>query len=291
MSQDRFGSAHTVAKLDALENYLDAYTTALKKRGFTLLYFDAFAGTGDLNVTGAPLLKEVNGAEEFAAGSARRSLRISTPFHRYVFNELRTRKAQELAKLRLEFPHLADRIHITSLDANDALGEFCANLRTSKERAVVFLDPYGSQVAWSSVEKLARTRAVDLWYLFPSGLSVFRQISKFGKTTGEQAASIDRLLGTSDWRHQFVETQQESHLDLLGNERLVQSVAKASVTKITQFVIKRLNGTFEGGALDAWLPLGRGQAHWYSLVFALANPSPGATTLAKKLARAVLRAK
>src|SRR5271169_211505 len=147
MSQDRFGSAHTVAKLDALEKYLDAYTTALKRKRFTLFYFDAFAGTGDLNIPNAPLL--VGEASEFAAGSAQRSLRTRIPFDHYNFNERDPGKAAELEQLRNEFPARAERISITSLDANDAIDEFCNRIRGGRKRAVVFLDPYGSQVDWS----------------------------------------------------------------------------------------------------------------------------------------------
>jgi three-Cys-motif partner protein len=169
MPQDKFGSAHTREKLDALEKYLCAYTTALQSRGFALFYFDAFAGTGDLNIPDAPLLEKVDRAKQFAAGSARRSLSIATPFHRYVFNELRPAKAKELEKLRGEFPHLADRIDIQSLDANVALDQFCDRLTGGGVRAVVFLDPFGNHVAWSSIRKLAQTRAVDRpWCVSPN---------------------------------------------------------------------------------------------------------------------------
>ena len=41
-----YGGPWTLEKLDILESYLDAYTTALKKQPFKLMYIDAFAGTG-----------------------------------------------------------------------------------------------------------------------------------------------------------------------------------------------------------------------------------------------------
>jgi len=41
-----FGGEHTQEKLEAVGNYLPAYTTALGKL-FTLCYVDAFAGTGE----------------------------------------------------------------------------------------------------------------------------------------------------------------------------------------------------------------------------------------------------
>ena len=41
------GGKWTIDKLDILERYLDAYTTALKNQPFKLMYIDAFAGTGE----------------------------------------------------------------------------------------------------------------------------------------------------------------------------------------------------------------------------------------------------
>ena len=49
MPQKRFGGKHTEEKLELVENYLDRYTTALKYQSFHLIYFDAFAGTGDIS--------------------------------------------------------------------------------------------------------------------------------------------------------------------------------------------------------------------------------------------------
>jgi len=38
-------------------------------------------------------------------------------------------------------------------------------------RGVIFLDPYGMEVSWETVEAIARTEALDCWYFFPlSGL-------------------------------------------------------------------------------------------------------------------------
>ena len=41
-----FGGPWTEEKLDRVTQYLHAYTTALKKQPFQLMYIDAFAGTG-----------------------------------------------------------------------------------------------------------------------------------------------------------------------------------------------------------------------------------------------------
>jgi three-Cys-motif partner protein len=51
MAHNAFGGAHTEIKLQAVEKYLHAFTTALKKQGFKLIYFDAFAGSGQIEAS------------------------------------------------------------------------------------------------------------------------------------------------------------------------------------------------------------------------------------------------
>ena len=45
-----FGGEWTKTKLDIIEKYLNAYTTALKDKPFKLMYIDAFAGTGQVEI-------------------------------------------------------------------------------------------------------------------------------------------------------------------------------------------------------------------------------------------------
>ncbi len=59
-SGKRFGGSWTKEKLDILQRYLNAYTTALKNQPFRLWYIDAFAGTGDVQLRASE-----DGTEEF----------------------------------------------------------------------------------------------------------------------------------------------------------------------------------------------------------------------------------
>ncbi len=287
MAQRTFGGAHTSTKLDKLEKYLNAFTTALKKQPFRLIYFDAFAGTGDIpqGDARAPIF----GADDYQpliAGSADRALRISTPFDEYVFVEKSPDKAGRLEELRSRFPALADRTTIICGDANMELRKFCKSRNWRECRAIVFLDPFGNQVAWETIVATAETEAIDLWYLFPAGLGVHRQIGRNGTVDNSHTASLDRLFGTPNWREAFIEEQFET--DLFAQGRSV-STKSATPEFITQFMIARMKGVFRGGVLDEWLPLGSKNIHMYSLLFAWANPSPKAAALATKLAAAVLR--
>lgn len=285
MALQSFGSVHTEVKLDKIAAYLDTYTTALKNQPFETIFIDAFAGTGSIDTPGlGEGLFESETAVQAMQGSARRALQIKQPFHRYVFIEKQKLKAEELKKLRLEYPALAARINVINEDANTALLRICADYKPQLQRAVVFLDPFGNQVEWTTLIALAKTKAVDLWYLFPAGLGVARQISNAGKVHYTHAESLNRLLGTTDWETSFISQTQEE--DLFGS----QLVGKKEVPPdtITKFMIERMKKEFLGGVLDTWLPLGSRRIHMYSLVFAWANPSPKAR-LAGKLAEAVLR--
>ena len=62
--------------------------------------------------------------------------------------------------------------HLKSSNINEWVTEFINSGRLSfemKERALVFLDPFGCQVKWSTLKSLARTEVIDLWLLFPIG--------------------------------------------------------------------------------------------------------------------------
>ena len=87
------------------------------------------------------------------------------PFDQYFFFERHAEKSKELKDLSREFP--SRNVTILNEDANEALLGWCRALNSKKERAVVFLDPFGASVKWEAVAALGRTGAVDLWVLFP----------------------------------------------------------------------------------------------------------------------------
>lgn len=286
MVQSRFGGAHTERKLVKLETYLDRYTTALKNQNFHLIYFDAFAGTGDIpQAGGKATLFQADEYQPFIVGSAERALRVTMKFDEYIFVEHSSRKVDRLSELPDRYPALRDRITIRRGDGNAEVQNFCSRQNWRNCRAVVFLDPFGNQVQWETIEAVADTEAIDLWYLFPAGLGVHRQIGRDGTVHDTHEASLDRLLGTKDWRFRFIEEQ--SRTDLFGGIENVPTKI-ATPDSITRYMIQRMKTIFRGGVLDHWLPLGSNGVHMYSLIFAWANPSEKAK-LAGKLADAVLR--
>ena len=61
-----YGGDWTRRKLGILKRYLDAYTTALKNAPFKLMYIDAFAGTGYVDLPA----QDRKNVREFIHGSA-----------------------------------------------------------------------------------------------------------------------------------------------------------------------------------------------------------------------------
>ena len=130
----QFGGAWTEEKLGILERYLDAYTTALKSKPFELVYIDAFAGTGQID------LQQDRDADGFRRGSTVRAIQIrDKPFDELIFIEKDPARCADLEKLRDDYPNR--RIEVQNSEAN----AFLRDLRKDwgAWRGVLFLDRSG----------------------------------------------------------------------------------------------------------------------------------------------------
>jgi len=295
-AQDIFGSSSSTGKkLDIIREYLGMYQNALKHQPFLKThYVDAFAGTGKIpisaNSSELNLWDDEQGdpteeSNDFIIGSTRLALEIEPPFESYTFIEKSRKKFDELSETFGSHRN-SDKVSFKKGDANREVSDFCLNMRNS-DRAIIFLDPFGSQVEWSTIEKIANTEKVDLWYLFPSGVSVFRQISNKGTVDPTHVAAIDRIYGTADWRDEFLRPYIRKDLfgnDVLRHEKIVTAEIAAD------FMIHRLKKVFKGGVADFKIELGKHSYPSYHLLFAWANPHPKAKALANKLSRAAVRA-
>jgi len=237
MIRHRFGGGWTEDKLGRLREYLTAYRKIfvgnVRAQYFITWYVDAFAGTG------SRYSREPTDAEEtlfdevyqdvetngYRDGSARIALGLDSPFDHYLFVEKSKTRVNELkANITDDFPRLLERCRFEVGDANELLKGWCARRDWKKERAVVFLDPYGMQVEWQTVETLAKTRAIDLWYLFPLGLGVARLLRRDGRIDESWQERLDLLLGTVDWRSRFYQMQVKR--DLFGDQETTERNAK-----------------------------------------------------------------
>jgi three-Cys-motif partner protein len=240
----QFGGAWTDQKLDVLEGYLTAYTTALQKAEFTKGYIDAFAGSGYRDAKqGEPghfpdlVDQESQGLLE---GSARRALRVTPRFDGYVFIESHAGRRAQLDALKADFPAQASSIQIRPGDANSELQKICA-LSWTNRRAVLFLDPYGMQVDWTTIAAVADTRAIDMWLLFPLGIGVNRLLRRDADIPPAWRDRLTALLGTEEWFDEFYRV--ETKTNLFGDEE-TRIIKEASTDTIGKYFVKRLNTVF-----------------------------------------------
>lgn len=289
----RFGGNWTSTKLDVLAGYLKSYTTALGDKPFRLGYIDAFAGTGYRDARGesfgesaaqSPLFPDLAQEEpqELLDGSARLALRTEPRFDRYIFIEKNTKRCAELEALKAEFPKLADDIRVHRGDANREIQDLCTK-DWSGHRAVMFLDPYGMQVEWPTIEAIAATKAIDLWLLFPLGIGVNRLLTKSGDIPEPWRKRLNLLLGTEDWYDEFYEAQTTT--DLFGDEQ--EHVIKAKMETIGRYFNNRLKEVFAGVAEEPGVLRNSTNSPLYLLCFAVGNEL--GKTIALRIAEHLLK--
>lgn len=277
----QFGGDWTTRKLEVLAGYLRSYTTALKDKPtpadpFRKAFIDAFAGTGyrdirrdDMSASAQSLLFPDLAEEEpqkLLDGSARLALQTDPAFERYIFIERSPARCTHLEGLKTEFPDRADRIDIQQGDANERIQALCGK-NWSSHRAVLFLDPYGMQVEWKTIEAIASTKAIDLWLLFPLGIGVNRLLTKSGDMPDSWRQRLDLLLGTNDWYDEFYRV--ETSVDLFGNahERLI----KEKMETIGRYFNNRLKEVFAGVIEQPGVLRNSANNPLYLLCFAVGN--------------------
>lgn len=245
-----FGGDWTEQKLKILDDYLTAYCAIFKAneraRHFQTIYVDAFAGTGLIEQSAAKssdsgLFGEFSEPEavRLLEGSAKRAL--SHPFDRYIFVERSPSRVADLEALTMSSAK-REQITVRQGDANARLLMLVAETDWKKNRAVVFLDPYGMQVDWQTIEALAGTEAVDLWLLFPLGQAVMRLLQPTKQPPPKWQRALDRIFGTHDWIGKFYVTEPTP--DLFDADR-VSTLRIANWEHVASYLIERLGLVFE----------------------------------------------
>jgi three-Cys-motif partner protein len=292
-NQQAFGGDWTKDKLARVKNYLDAYVRVMKNQRFHTIYVDAFAGTGYQTLSyrespGELLLPELaeQDAIGFLDGSARQALQVVPEFSEYIFIEKDKRRANELEKLKTAFPSMASKIEVKNEEANKYIANLCENRDWRKCRAVMFLDPFGMQVAWDTIQMIAATQAIDMWYLFPLGVAVNRLLRKDGEIDESITIRLNEIFGTTSWYDAFY--RRKKRVDLFGeSHERKQKIADFKV--IEDYFVGRLKEAFgpEGVANNPLLLRNSRNVPLYLLCFAAGNPK--GAKIAIKIARYILK--
>ena len=269
--QQKFGSFWTVQKLDAVENYLSFFTTALKKQSFKLCYIDAFSGSGNV------MLKD----GQVVDGSALRALKY--PFDSYYFFDTMNAHCKALyEKTKTVYPDKLDRVKIVNGDCNELLqGIDQRSWYADRWRGVIFLDPYAMELSWSCLEKISNTKAFDVWYLFPFS-AVNRNLPRSGAIQQGNEKLLTKIFGSSDWKQNIY--QESSQLTLLEDDPNLEKIPNG----LKDYIQNRLEKTFPSVATNPALLRNEKNSPIFLLCFAGSNPDKKAKGLSLKGAKHIL---
>src|SRR3546814_12861976 len=66
-------------------------------------------------------------------------------------------------------------------------------------RAVAFLDPFGLQVPWSTIEALSKTKAIEVIVNLPVGMAIQRLLPNSGDFAPDKRERLSEYFGSPEW--------------------------------------------------------------------------------------------
>ncbi len=237
---NQFGGNWTEQKIKIIVDYAKAYLTIMNKYPqFKCLYFDGFAGSGDI------IKKKGNIAGE--KGTALRILAIDKPksFDIYYFVEKKEEYKQKLENIINEkFPH--KKTHVVCKDCNEKLFSLSGFLKKNRLfRCLAFIDPYGMSVNWASLEAL-KGLGIDLWVLVPTGIGVNRLLTKDGNISDSWVEKLNKFLGITRDEINKKFYRQYAYQDLFEDKLIkVQVKENNSISKIHELYKEKLITVFK----------------------------------------------
>jgi three-Cys-motif partner protein len=237
-----WGGPWTEKKLEAFAKYVKSYLIILNQHPFwKTIYFDGFAGSGSKEIK-TELYKQLKITEEeerVYKGAAERVLTLDNDltFDYYYFIDKKERSLEKLkAKLNSKFDLSKRKIEYRSGDANNWIHELAAALKTNKYAALVFLDPFGMQIDWKSIEELKGTRS-DVWILVPTGVIVNRLLDRAGEL--KYIDKLESFFGLKEEEIKGLFYKQEIRQTLFGEEESISKISKP-IEKISKIYVERM---------------------------------------------------
>ena len=286
-----FGGPWTLEKLGIVERYLRAYCKVFKNQQWCrLVYLDAFAGSGRIirDLEGADGADTEDGSD-FIMGSAERALTVDDrPFDLLVFVEKERERCARLEELRGRYPgRLIDVVNedanefLRALDHDTFLGE-SRSVTYRDWRGVLFVDPFGTQLDWTTVQHIGSLERLDMWLLFPVG-AIARMLPRSrdpSRVNPKWADRLSRVFGGDGWRDLYGRDPQSN---LFGTE---ESVRAQGVDGLMEIYKDQLRGIFEARLLEESRTLRNSiSSPLFELIFCVGSSSPKAIGAAKRIAK------
>jgi three-Cys-motif partner protein len=234
-----FGGDWTEQKIEIVVEYAKAYLTIMNSYPkFKCLYFDGFAGSGNI-------YKDDEIDFETIKGAAIRILEIDIPksFDVFYFVELDENNKTELEQtIKSKFPN--KKTHVVADDCNNRLLRMSTFLEKNRNiRTLAFIDPYGMALKWSSIEIL-KGLGIDLWVLVPTGIGMNRLLKKNGDIRDAWLNRLEISLGLPREEIKKYFYKIKTIQTLFGEETSIHKEEKA-IQKAGELYKKRLNEIFK----------------------------------------------
>jgi len=174
-------------KLVCLEKYLSAYLTVIMKKfaDAERFYIDLFAGPGCDEIR--PKRKRIDGSPLRALNPRRGD------FTDYIFVENRSDYFDALSE-RVTAHSRSQSVQLMKGDCNDLVDQIVQKIPQDAP-TFLFVDPQGLDVKWSTIERFAAHRHLDMLLTFPYDFGI-KRCAYDPKSYGK----VDEFYGTSDWR-------------------------------------------------------------------------------------------
>ena len=277
-----YGGDWTIVKLVVNKKYSSAFTRILRDkpqpdRRFTLWYFDGLAGSGEVRIK----------AGRFAGRTVKGSARLALEVENRQFDKIRLVDSEQenvtsLERLLLKYP--ARDARVTKGDVNELVNEFLTELSAS-DRAVVFLDPFRTEVAWSTVESIAKSKKCDVLLMFPA-FAVRRMLRRMGGPDARLIQRLDKVFGTRSWKDDLYHAPEDPVL----SDEFAWLESDKGFEAIVSYYRDRLRAVYER-VVPLGFPLLRDRmrpgTQIFELMFAASNPSGAA--LATKVAESIMK--
>lgn len=166
-------------------------------------------------------------------------------------------------------------------DANEYLKNLCQK-NWESHRALVFLDPYGMQVEWETIESIAHTQAIDLWILFPLG-TVNRLLKRNGEIRPSIREKLNLFFGNEEWFEVFYRLAQQ--IPIFDEDEQWEKTGDI-FAEIEQYFMEQLRETFAGVASNPLSLRNSKNVPLYLLCFAAGNQR--GAPIAVKIAQEIL---
>ncbi len=210
------------------------------------IYFDGFAGSGkraiykDEDLFSHNVLEENEGEFYIYEGSVSRILKLKQPFifDWYYFIDKNKKYILNLKRIKESITHIdKEKIRIRKADCNTQLIKLAEALKSNKKLlALVFLDPFGMQIDWDSIKRLAGTHS-DVWILIPSGVCINRLLDK--KKQLNHKWKLEKFFGLSISEIENIFYKSTNEDTLFGVQEITKKIDD-SINKIVEIYIKQL---------------------------------------------------